>query len=863
MKKKNAKSTIQTSSKTSLASQLLPSWLSRWNVDNIIFAILMATMLISPYYRGLFFAENYLVFHLICTALFIALIAFRWFVGITSGLNVSLMPNRPIDYLFWLLPFTYLISMIGAVEPGLARNEFLRNFNYVVIAIIIIMTVKTQLQQQIAAITFFLTTLWVSIFGHGVMFGVWEFPDSMIGTRLSSVFQYPNTLAAFVGAGYLLGLFLMLYYMAESGRKYKDSNANFKKYGIWFAPLLFIAVTLLFSTMLHTGSRGGWVVFIVVYGISLLVTPLRQKLFYTMLSSMSMAAGVYLYTVTNRFVEAIRVYNVAIGKNIDDSTVLLDSYLAIDYSSYIVKFVLVAVVLYGIAFACNLVYQWISQDQRKFRYGQLALGIVMVVIVVAGISFVPHFLPESANIEALNEVWQRFQTLQNIDSTSTDSLRFTFNRDAIKIVKDYPIFGAGGGAWQGLFQKYQDHPYWSTQAHTYYMQLMAETGIFGFSVLLILLTAITIVFLIVIRGSCETTKLKVLGMVITLIMLLAHNTADFNMAYTIYGGFIWMFLGLLVAQLKINDNNSDITTLKLSKLITPVPEILRNYQNNRTEKQQRNLAESSGLSSRSMFDTLQIIITILVAIVIFFVNVQPLNAINNYIRSGELNRQEKTAEAFDTARTAYHADSKNIDILIYYTNFLNEIIVTETNGERKQRYLQELFAVLTKASEQFPYNTRIKNQLVDMYFTHGYSVDAVNELNQLIEIAPYTPSYYDRAVEYNYRIGLLYSEQNDQQTAQKYWQQAVDAYNQYTKLYTNIAEQKKPNEDQFLIKKETNFYVALAYFALQQSEQAEKALQKVVPDHENLQELVKSIQQIIASNLVTDEVIKAWLKELP
>lgn len=264
-----------------------------------------------------------------------------------------------------------------------------------------------------------------------------------------------------------------------------------------------------------------------------------------------------------------------------------------------------------------------------------------------------------------------------------------------------------------------------------------------------------------------------------------------------------------------------------------------------------------------MFDSLQIIIVVVTAIVIFFVNAQPLNAINDYIWSGELNRQEKTSESFDAARSAYHADSKNIDILIYYTNFLNEIIVTETNDEIKKRYLQELFTVLTKASEQFPYNTRIKNQMIEMHFVHEYSVDAVNELADLIKIAPYTPSYYDRTVEYSYRIGQLFFEQKDQQTAQKYWQQAIDMYDQYTQLHTNIVEQKKPNEDQFRIKKETNLYVALAYFALQQSEQAEEILQKVVPDNAKLQELVKTIQQTVTSNLVTDEAIKDWLKALP
>lgn len=871
MKKKNEKVITQAPSQTMLTC---------WNVDNIIFAILMATMLISPYFRGLFFAENYLVFNLICTALFMVLLVRRWFAGITRGVDSLMLPSRPIDYLFWLLPLAYLISMIGAVEPGLARNEFLRNFNYAVIAMVIIMTVKTRLQQQIAVLTFFITTVWVALFGYGVMFSIWEFQDGMTGTRLSSVFQYPNTLAAFVGAGCLLGLFLILYYMVISTNQVFLVKKLIKKWCTWITPLILIAVAVLFSVMLHTGSRGGWLVFVVMYAISLLVTPLRQKLFYILLSSISMVTGVYLYTLTNRLGTGIRAYEAAIKKSADDPTVPLDPSLVVDYAPYVVKFVLVVIVLYGISFVCNVFYQWISQDQKKYRQGQLVLGAVIIIIVIAGISLVPQLLPKSTNLDTLSKVWERFQTLQNIDSTSTDSLRFTFNSDAMKIVQDYPMFGAGGGAWRELFQRYQDHPYWSTQAHTYYMQLATETGTFGLISLVVLLCGVVVVFFIAIRKTISTgktdeaNKLQLWGIAIALLMLLAHSAVDFNMAYSIYGSYAWLLLALIITYVSV----------KLTHQAHQVEQTAEQTIDLDGSTRYRNKLLSP-VSNHAAFHRIQAVVIALVTVIIFFVNVQPLNAINNYQKSAQLNQKEQTAQSFDAIRTAYRADSKNVDILIYYTNFLNEIVVSETNENVKQQYLQELFAVLTKASEQFPYNTRIKNQLIDMYFTHGYSVDAVNELNRLIEIAPYTPSYYDRNIEYSYRLGLLYLEQSDQyadqqmlerqeskqgqqalqteQQARQYWQQAVDAYEQYTRLYKQIVEQQKPNEYQFRILKVTNLYAALAYYSLGQTENADEILQTKMQDNPAWQELSASMQGAVLTNTVTNEAIQAWLGRLP
>lgn len=73
----------------------------------------------------------------------------------------------------------------------------------------------------------------------------------------------------------------------------------------------------------------------------------------------------------------------------------------------------------------------------------------------------------------------------------------TFYKDAVKVLKDYPIIGAGGGAWASIFEKYQNNPYSSRQAHSFVMQYLVETGLLGF---IIFVAFLIFIFYKYIRG---------------------------------------------------------------------------------------------------------------------------------------------------------------------------------------------------------------------------------------------------------------------------------------------------------------------------------------------------------------------------
>src|SRR5712692_2844300 len=59
-------------------------------------------------------------------------------------------------------------------------------------------------------------------------------------------------------------------------------------------------------------------------------------------------------------------------------------------------------------------------------------------------------------------------------------------KDSVGMIRDFPLFGVGLGAWSELFPRYQRSP-WSplfySEAHNDYLELVAETGLIGFGLL--------------------------------------------------------------------------------------------------------------------------------------------------------------------------------------------------------------------------------------------------------------------------------------------------------------------------------------------------------------------------------------------
>ncbi len=123
--------------------------------------------------------------------------------------------------------------------------------------------------------------------------------------------------------------------------------------------------------------------------------------------------------------------------------------------------------------------------------------------------------------------------------------RLDFYVDAVKIIRDYPVLGAGGGGWNALYRSYQDIHYNSTEVHNHFLQVWIEAGLFGF----LAFTGIWISFAAAFIRNCVKKKVPSrewqywTASFIPVVALGAHSVIDWNFSMAAVGIFLFVLLG--------------------------------------------------------------------------------------------------------------------------------------------------------------------------------------------------------------------------------------------------------------------------------------------------------------------------------
>ena len=134
------------------------------------------------------------------------------------------------------------------------------------------------------------------------------------------------------------------------------------------------------------------------------------------------------------------------------------------------------------------------------------------------------FLPTDALVA-------RFADLASLDELSTDT-RARIWRDAIGLVKAFPLFGCGLGGFESAFLRYKTvAPMFTVDyAHNDYLQLLAELGVFGFIAGLLLALR---VLLAAVGRAAETWSVDERFLMIactgSLTAIMLHSLVDFNL----------------------------------------------------------------------------------------------------------------------------------------------------------------------------------------------------------------------------------------------------------------------------------------------------------------------------------------------
>lgn len=479
-----------------------------------IFAVLLAVLLFyPPYFRGLFFAQELLPTHIFTAMLFAFFASYRIYR------RQPLFSRRPLDYAVVLLLVLYATSSIAAWNTREALGAVLKMANYAAVYWLLSYSVQSIKAVRNYLAVFFVSGTGVALLGLGAAIGAFHYNDAFVGGRIYSSLQYPNTLAAFLTAINLCGLYLW-------------TEARPRAVKILFAAGNY----LLFLTFLGTQSRGALVFYPLALLILLIGLPGRERWRTLGQFVLQLAASAAVYG---------RVMACTTGK------AQLAGWL----------WVLAGAVLISLL---QLAWSYLEQgaavtagkDSQAGRrtlkpWVRPAAGVMIVLVIAAGgYALTRAAATPAAGSQAVWKSWvQRIETISIKEKNAQE--RIIWSRDAFRIMTSSPrnaLLGAGGGGWNALYHKYQDYYYFSTEVHNHFMQVGIETGFPG----LLTFIAIWIFFFVsTLRamrpsGSKPPQESRALSWAVFsgALALGMHSLIDFNLSLGAVAILLWGLFGL-------------------------------------------------------------------------------------------------------------------------------------------------------------------------------------------------------------------------------------------------------------------------------------------------------------------------------
>ncbi|WP_145028174.1 O-antigen ligase family protein [Paenibacillus sp. Y412MC10] len=432
-----------------------------------------------------------------------------------------------------LLPITYLLSYFGAASHYLAMNMVLVECLYAMIFIVSLYMLQDRKANQIIQAA--IMTVAYIIVGFGILnwFGQGKFAGSLVawfsngvmngkytdavmkdsnGLRLTSVFQYANTYAAFLMAF----LFAAVFCLIRSKR--------------WYGQAIhaFMLVPIIVSILL-TLSRGGLVMLPVVFILLLLfLKPAKQILWVIYCAIASVVSLGISKEVTDLGLQLNQKFEA--GAAVKAWAFLLIASLIVAALGWVIQKFIAPKMEQGLA----------KNSAKKLANLWIPVGAIVVVGVVAFLligTSVRDILPQNVSTRLENINFKQHSVLE----------RITFYEDGMKVVKDYPILGAGGGAWAALYEKYQNNPYTSRQAHNFFVQYLLEVGIVGFAIFMAFVIYIFYKYIGGYIKADEEGKDSYFLYLVLAVSILLHSIIDFNMSYVFIGILVFVGLGGMAA----------------------------------------------------------------------------------------------------------------------------------------------------------------------------------------------------------------------------------------------------------------------------------------------------------------------------
>jgi O-antigen ligase len=433
-----------------------------------------------------------------------------------------------------LLPIVYLTASFAGVVIHNAQLMTVIHFMYAALFIAGLYLAYGHASRKFLEWAVILSGYTIILYGLMNLFGQVYYPDAMWlahdGYRLASVFQYSNTYAGYLSA------FLFVALHAVTTRK---NRLEISIHAIMLVPIIL-------SIML-TLSRGALVFVPFLLLFFLLFLRINRQIIYTLHLGMAMVATfVILGTITD-ITSQIAAIVQPTEAHAANPISLFDK---LPLQGWAILLICSLVVV-----ACSFaIHRWMSPwlDNRisKLQTKRWAVAYVPVALASIGAGGAalllasPLFqglLPDNISSRLADINFQQHSVLE----------RITFYADAMKVVADYPLFGAGGGAWGSLYEQYQNNPYISRQAHSYFIQTLVEVGLVGFVLIIGFLLTCFIAFIRLYHKFPEHREDGIIFFIISS-SILTHSLIDFDMSFVYVGSLVFFCIGAMLSPLKNN-----------------------------------------------------------------------------------------------------------------------------------------------------------------------------------------------------------------------------------------------------------------------------------------------------------------------
>ncbi|MDF2923196.1 MAG: O-antigen ligase protein [Paenibacillaceae bacterium] len=626
-----------------------------------------------------------------------------------------------LNMYIWLVPLSYLISRFAAASPDLAGTMTTIHVMYASLFMVGAYMSRNELGARLLQIAITILGYSVVLYGLACAFGNMYFRDAVMltvdGYRLTSVFQYANAYAAFLIAVMLCSL----YYIMHSK----------KWYMIFVNSLMLVPILVSFWLTL---SRGGIVTLPFIF---LAILPLLSITKQVALSAYVMIGTAASFLLTSFVTEkSIRIVTEVLKRTSPDLKTAetyswfngesLSGWGGVFGVSLIAAGIIVALQYFV---ASKLELRLVRFSSRKLSRLLIPAGLVIIgtlgVMLLLGTP-VKALLPEALETRLENINFQQHSVLE----------RGTFYKDSLKVFKEHPVIGAGGGGWAVLYEKYQNNPYVSRQAHNFFLQYAIEVGSVGLIIFLGLLVAVYWLF---IRKSFAGGKEEVNSHLIfyfVSISILIHSILDFEMSYVFLGSLVFFCLGGLTSVL----DGKPTWMGKLSFLT----------------------------ARRFIYPT---VVSVL-AVVFFVVSIINVTDENSYNKAIAYANQGKPFNQVLAPLDAAIQSSSRPDHYALKVDFLLQVY----SQTKQEDYWNQAKTVIEEAREKEPNNRLLLERQYALYIIKQQLDQAITVVQEGLSKYPWELSFYERNASLHNAKWNQAKQENNSQFMEQNWQALLENY---------------------------------------------------------------------------------------